>query len=94
MLQQLAQQLREASDQHPTYYRYGYVPFLVAVSFIVLFWFIYSGVGDDIASLLPQPTSAATIFIEANPTIDLNAFLFDHEINRDYYFTPSHEYPQ
>ena len=92
MLQQLAQQLKVAA-QEPNYYRYGYVPFLVAVSFILVFWLIYSGVSDDLASLLPQPTSAATEFIEANPAVELNGFLFDHEINRDFYFTPAYEYP-
>ena len=92
MLQQLANQLKQAASE-PNYYRYGYVPFLVAVSFIVVFWLIYSGVSDDLASLIPQPTSAATEFIEANPAIELNGFLFDHELNPDFYFTQSYEYP-
>lgn len=92
MLQQLAQQL-QAADGKPVSHD-NLVPFLVLVTFLLTAWLVYFGVVDDIIYYFDLRPSAFAGTVELSPTVNLNGYTFDHELNPDLYYTQGYGYPQ
>lgn len=92
MLQQLAAQLKLAEEKEITYETL--VPFLVLLSILLTFWLIYFGVADDVVALLDLNSAAYAATEEVQPTVFLNGFTFDQELNPDLYYTQGYGYPQ
>lgn len=95
MLQQLAAQLR-GIDEKPVVYDHS-VPFMVLMSFLFTGWLVYSGVVHEIAWYLDlRPAAHATTleFIDENPSVTINGFTFDHELNPDWNYVPGYGYPK
>lgn len=95
MLQQLAAQLH-GIEEKPVIYDHS-VPFLVLMSFLFTGWLVYSGITQDIAwylDLRPAANAGTLEFVENNPSVNLNGFTFDQNLNPDWNYLPGYGYPQ
>lgn len=88
MLKQLADQL-QAAEGRPVIHD-NLVPFIVLISFLLTGWIVYTGVVADVIWYLDiHPSEAA---IEFSPSVNLNVYTFDQEINPDWYYTQGYGY--
>lgn len=90
MLKQLAAQL-QAAEGKPVSYD-NLVPLLVLLSFLLTGWIVYSGTMADVLWYLDIHSTQASTFID--PSVSLNAYTFDHQINQDWYYTTGYGYPE
>ncbi len=94
MLEQLAVQLHAVEDK-PVEYSHP-VPLLVLMSFLLTGWLIYFGIAQKVFWYFdPNPSLAATLeFVNENPSVDINPYTFDQNLNPDWNYVQGYGYPK